>query len=126
MGFGTFDGLHPGHISYLKQLKKLGEPVGVVVARDENVSRIKGKPPQNDEITRLTELQQSGLVDLAVLGHMTDFYQSITDHNPEIIGLGYDQHADVELIQKLFPDVKIVRLESFEPDIHKSSLRNQL
>ncbi len=124
MGFGTFDGLHPGHVSYLKQLRELGGPVGVVVARDANVERIKGRPPQNDEISRLAALQQSDLVDLAFLGHMTDFYQSIADHNPEIIGLGYDQHADIELIQKLFPNIKIVRLESFEPETHKSSLLN--
>ncbi len=34
---GTFDLLHPGHIYYLEESKKLGDELWVIVARDMNV-----------------------------------------------------------------------------------------
>jgi cytidyltransferase-like protein len=34
---GTFDILHPGHIYYLEESRKLGDELWVIVARDANV-----------------------------------------------------------------------------------------
>ncbi|MCJ7794379.1 MAG: adenylyltransferase/cytidyltransferase family protein, partial [Methanoregulaceae archaeon] len=34
---GTFDLLHPGHLYYLEQSKKLGDELFVIVARNTNV-----------------------------------------------------------------------------------------
>jgi FAD synthetase len=122
IGFGTFDGLHPGHLSYLKQLKKLGDEICVVVARDINVRRIKSRTPRNNEKSRLKEIQKTGLADDVVLGDENDFYKCIRDFKPDIIGLGYDQRADIEELKKIFPDIRIVRLKAFKPEKHKSSL----
>jgi len=44
LAFGTFDILHPGHEFYLKEAKKHGDILDVVVARDSTVEKIKGKP----------------------------------------------------------------------------------
>ena len=49
MGCGTFDGLHPGHLSYMKQLRNLGDEIYVVVARDCNVKDIKCRLPRNNQ-----------------------------------------------------------------------------
>ena len=122
MGFGTFDGVHPGHLSYLKQLHALGDEVIIVVARDKNVEKIKNSSPSYNEEDRLNELRQIKLVDKALLGNETDFYQVIRDHKPDIIGLGYDQKADIETLKNLFPTIEVVRLKAFEPEKHKSSL----
>jgi len=68
MAFGTFDLLHPGHLHYLKKARALGSKLIVVVARDENVFRLKGKKPLNAEVERLKAVQQLEMVDEAVLG----------------------------------------------------------
>jgi FAD synthetase len=122
MGFGTFDGLHPGHVSVLKQLKELGDEVFVVIARDKNVERIKGFKPHLDEQKRLEAVRKTDLADRVILGSENDFYQCLTDHHPDVIGLGYDQQADLPAIRKRLPDVRIVRLKALKPHIFKSSL----
>ena len=38
---GTFDGLHPGHFNFFKQAKSKGDYLTVIVARDENVEKIR-------------------------------------------------------------------------------------
>ena len=53
---GTFDYLHPGHISFLKQAARLGTELFVVVARDENVKRLKGRYPDHGEEERVGRL----------------------------------------------------------------------
>jgi len=47
MVFGTFDGLHKGHLNFFWQARKLAVDSFLVVsiARDKNVIKIKGKSP---------------------------------------------------------------------------------
>lgn len=122
MGFGTFDGLHPGHVSALKQLRALGDEVFVVVARDKNVKKLKGRLPHFTETERCEVLRKTGLADQVVLGNEDYFYQCLVDHKPDVIGLGYDQHADLDQLAKRFPAIKVVRLKAMKPHVFKSSL----
>lgn len=122
MGFGTFDGLHPGHLDYFHQLRELGDEVVIVIAQDWNVERLKGRPAKLTMDERLKEVMENEFVDLAVLGNKTDFYQVIRDHKPDVIGLGYDQKANLAKLAEEFPDIEILRLEAFEPEKYKSSL----
>jgi FAD synthetase len=124
MGFGTFDGLHPGHLNYLKQLKRLGDDLTVIIARDSNVKKIKCRSPKNDEKARKAEVLKTGIADRAVLGDESDFYKCIKKYKPDVIGLGYDQRADIGELTKLFPDIRVVRLRAYKPHKHKSSLLN--
>ena len=59
MAFGTFDGLHPGHLNFLKQARRLGDSLVVVVARDANVRKIKGRFPRLGEGERLRKVASS-------------------------------------------------------------------
>ena len=68
MAFGTFDILHPGHLFYLAQAKKLGNKLIVIVARDNTVKRVKIRPPEHNENERLKKVQAQEYVDEAVLG----------------------------------------------------------
>ncbi|KKP77947.1 MAG: FAD synthase [Candidatus Moranbacteria bacterium GW2011_GWF2_35_39] len=126
MAFGTFDIYHPGHESYLRQAKKLGDYLVVVVARDRTVAIIKKQETRNNEQKRKKILEESGLADEVVLGDLKDRYKIIEKYRPEVIALGYDQKVDlVELEGKLKEfeiNAKIVRLKSFKPEIYKSSL----
>ncbi len=123
--FGTFDGLHPGHINFFQQAKRLGDKLIVVVGRDATVQKIKGQLPKNNEKLRLLAVQRLGLADETWLGNMGDPYAIIKKIAPDIIALGYDQNSftqdlDSEL-KRLEIEAKIVRLEPFEPEIYHSS-----
>jgi FAD synthetase len=86
---GTFDILHPGHLYYLEESRKLGDELWVIVARDSNV---KHKPrPVIPEEHRLAMVSALKAVDHAVLGDMTDMFRPIEEIRPEIITIGFNQ-----------------------------------
>ena len=119
---GTFDRFHPGHHSFLIQAARLGDELFVVVARDVNVLRIKGKAPDQGEDERLRKVARHEAVDDARLGYPgSDFLRVVADIDPQVIALGYDQKSPPGLAQA-FPGCRIVTLEAFEPERYKSSL----
>lgn len=126
--FGTFDVLHPGHINFFKQARKLGKHPFLIasIARDVNVKKIKGKKPRYGERRRLTLVKKCKLIDKAVLGAPVDYLKHIIAQKPDIIALGYDQKAyTVGLRRKLLDKgltVKIARLRAYKPDRYKTSL----
>ncbi len=126
MVFGTFDYLHAGHENYIKQAKEHGTSVIAIVARDKTVKTIKGNLPDNNEKERLKNLEQTGWVDKAILGHPKDKTKVIKAYRPNIIALGYDQFAFTYNLEKLIMDLKlntkIVRLKPYRPDMYKSSI----
>ncbi len=122
MAFGTFDTLHPGHTHVLKEAKKLGDHLTVIVARDATVLKVKGKKPVFNEKTRLKNLKQLGIADKVRLGNLGNKYQVIIDEQPDVIALGYDQKFFVDDLKSIVgKDVRIVRLKSYKPKIYKSS-----
>jgi FAD synthetase len=129
MVFGTFDNLHPGHLSYFKQARKFGAELIVVVARDKNVLRIKGRLPLEDEKTRArkirTIIRESGEPGQAVLGSLTNQFLVLKKYRPEVIALGYDQKVDQTRlkseIQKFRLFCKVRRLKPYRPEKYKSS-----
>ena len=89
---GTFDVLHPGHIYYLSESKKLGDELWVIVARDANV---KHKPhPIIPEEQRLRMVAALKPVDHAVLGDKTDMFRPIEEIQPSVITIGFNQFFD--------------------------------
>ncbi|HSR88968.1 MAG TPA: adenylyltransferase/cytidyltransferase family protein [Candidatus Udaeobacter sp.] len=122
MAFGTFDILHPGHSHALEAAKKLGDHLTVIVARDATVEKVKGKRALFDEDTRLKNLKKLKIADKVRLGNLGNKYQVVIDEEPDIIALGYDQNFFVDDLEKnINKKTKIVRLESYKPDIYKSS-----
>ncbi len=122
MGFGTFDMLHPGHLFFLENLKKLGDQLIIVVARDSNVKKIKGHSPKLSEDKRIEAIKKTSIPNLVVLGSERDFHQVIKDHKPDILGFGYDQQVDLKAIEKDFPGLKYVKIKAHHPEKYKSSL----
>ena len=49
---GTFDGIHKGHEFFLSEAKKLGDWLGVVIARDATVKQVKGRTPIRNQKQR--------------------------------------------------------------------------
>lgn len=94
---GTFDILHPGHIHYLTESRKLGDELHVIVARDCNV---KHKPaPVIPEEQRLALVSELRPVDHARLGDPEDMFRPIKEIGPDIITLGFNQHFDEEKLR---------------------------
>jgi FAD synthetase len=129
MSFGTFDGIHPGHISFLKQCYNFGDRLMIIVARDKNVKKIKGKMPKKKEDERREDLIKSGLADEVILGKFDNKYKLVEYYKPDVICLGYDQEYFIkDLPEKLkkfgLEETEIVRLQSFHPEKYKSSKIN--
>ena len=119
---GTFDYLHPGHESFLTQASLLGDELIVVIARDSNVGKLKGRLPDHDEITRKKKVEKLGIAVNVVLGHEgMNLLRIVSEINPDVIALGYDQRPPNKLSEQ-FPKIRIKRLDSFEPERFKSSV----
>src|SRR3989338_274205 len=111
MTFGTFDLFHQGHISYLKQARKYIEDESgkkekeirqdnnrenkliVVIARDENVKKIKGFLPKDNEEKRKHAVENAGIADIVILGNNDNIFKVLDEYKPGILCLGYDQSS---------------------------------
>jgi FAD synthetase len=117
MATGTFDLLHMGHIFYLKEAKKLGDTLIVVVATDATVRKLKHDPITPQEI-RVSLIKELKMVDEAYLGHEDDMYAIVEELKPDIIALGFDQiHNETAIkneLKKRNLNVKVVRLPKYD------------
>lgn len=95
---GTFDIIHPGHIKFLEEAKKLGDELVVIVAREKNV---KHKPkPVIPEEQRRKVVEAIRYVDKAILGDEEDIFKPILELRPDVIALGYDQHFNEDWLRE--------------------------
>lgn len=118
--FGTFDRLHPGHRFLLEWAEARGE-LHVVVARDSNVLRLKGKPPEQGEDERAQAIREAFPGAAVHLGHETDFLLPVRTVRPDLVLLGYDQTLPPGVAEADFP-CPVERVPAFEPQRFKSSL----
>ena len=56
--FGTYDIFHKGHEYFLKESKKKGDYLIVVVARDSTVKKIKEKQLNNEKFRKKVLMEQ--------------------------------------------------------------------
>ena len=128
MIFGTFDGVHKGHLNFFKQARKLHKKSFLVasIARDKNVLRIKGKLPDFNEQERLNLVKKSILVDKVILSGVKNHLTHIVKERPDIIALGYDQKAYIKGLKSDLKNrgvlVQIVRLKPYKENVYKNSL----
>src|SRR3990167_3019871 len=127
MSFGTFDILHPGHESFLRGARRLGDHLIAVVARDNFVQKAKGRLPFNNERLRVRQLRRLGIADKVILGSRThNWFRTLRTNEIDILALGYDQKPTVRELKKhlrlhRLGKVKVIRLRAMRPEIYKSS-----
>lgn len=93
MVFGTFDGLHYGHRAFLKEAKKYGDYLIVVLPPDYIVEKLKGRPPKLTLSQRIEHLRNIDDVDEVVVGDdELGSWKVIKKHKPDVIALGHDQN----------------------------------
>ena len=128
MVFGTFDGLHKGHLNFFWQARKVAADSFLIVsiARDKNVIKIKGKSSFLNEKKRMILLKKCKLADRVVLSGIKNHIPHIVKENPDIIALGYDQKIYVKNLKRDLKNkgilVKIVHLKPFKKGIYKNHL----
>ncbi len=122
---GTFDIIHPGHIRFLEEAKKLGDELIVIVAREKNV-RHKPKPIIPEEQRRRV-VEALKPVDRAILGDEEDMFKPIMELKPDVIALGHDQHFDEKKLEEELRrrglNTKVVRINVKEECEFCSSTR---
>jgi len=131
MVFGTFDGLHKGHLNFFQQARSLIKNSFLIVsiARDKNVIKIKRKSPFLNEKKRMILVRKSKLADKVVLSGIKNHILHIVKEKPDIIALGYDQKFYVKNLKKDLKNksilVKIIRLKPYCERMYKNHLLNK-
>ena len=101
-----------------------------MVALDRTVLEVKGQLPGMSETERVRRVGEHSQVHEARLGHPDDKYRVIEEIQPQVIVLGYDQRGFAdglsEQLQTRGLSPRIVRAESFHPEVYKSSLLRQM
>lgn len=130
--FGVFDGVHDGHLSFIKDAKKQGNHLVAIVARDDVVKELKGKLPRFNEVERINALLKIKDVDIVLLGDLKiGTYNILREVKPDVIFVGYDQQALYENLNTAIktgklPEMKIVCGKPHKPEIFHSSILNKV
>jgi len=125
MVFGSFDLIHAGHLEFLKEAKKQGDELIVVLARDSTIEEVKKHTPTFSEDERKEHMAAVGIADHIVFGHHADKYRIIGELRPDVICLGYDQKVFADALEEEMSKrniaARIVRLKPYKEKIYKSS-----
>ena len=126
---GVFDIIHPGHIHTLNAAKALGDVLVVAIATDKTAQKMKKRPPLHNQELRRELVSCLSMVDIAMIGHEEDIFETVKEVKPNIIVLGYDQvHQDkfiADGCKRINIDVEIVRLQSPVPELSSSDIERK-
>ena len=89
---GTFDLLHPGHISLLNSAKAYGDILLVAIDSDDRVKQLKGSSrPINNQETRKTILENLKPVDsVKIFSNEDELIEIIKRFSPDVMMVGSD------------------------------------
>lgn len=86
---GCFDILHPGHVRYLEQAKKLGDRLIVSITSDRHVNKGPGRPMFHEHL-RAESLASLACVDAVVINDNPTAVPLIAEIRPRIYAKGTD------------------------------------
>lgn len=126
--FGSFDGLHLGHLHLLQEAKSYGN-ILVILAQDNVIRRLKHREPHEPFEKRKKALMSNPAVSrVRPSDNGEGGYFCIREEKPDIVGFGYDQQALQENFlawkEKSGYHCSVVTFAPFEPEKYKTSLRN--
>ena len=125
---GVFDLIHLGHVRFLEEAKRAGgenAKLIVVIARDSNVEKMKGKTIMSEDQRRAL-VESLKVVDEAVLGYEKfGIGEMIEKIKPDVIALGYDQASMEGDVKKYIAEhklqVEVVKIGKFGENTLDSS-----
>ena len=126
---GVFDLLHYGHIRFLEEAKKTGGPGArliVIVASDETVTRLMGRPPVIPDNQRRALIEALTVVDEALIGYRDVDMEKVLDRvKPDIVAVGHDQGDIEDEVKRVTKQnglkIMVERIGRFGPDDLNSS-----
>ncbi len=127
---GTFDLLHKSHIVFLKDAKKQGDHLSVIVVSDNSVYENKGKYPINNQEKRIENIKKLNIADkvIDVGDNLYETLELICSLKPDIIVLGYDQKIKIKevkgYLEKKGLKIKYYVSKEFAGGIHNNQLRD--
>ena len=128
--FGTFDGIHKGHLSLFRQAKKHGNYLTVVVARDKTVMKTKKRLPFQNEKERAKNIKALKIVNEVKIGCRNNPYRLIQTIKPKAICLGYDQKFFTKNLEKelnnMCLETKVYRMKPYKPEKYHSSILKKI
>jgi len=110
---GAFNSIHPGHIYFLKEAKKLGDKLILLLTNDKNNKKPYAVPAK--ERKRL--LKSFNIADKILIGDPKDKTRIVKEIKPDIIALGYDQKLPDGL--ENFKHIRIRKLGSHSTRFEK-------
>jgi glycerol-3-phosphate cytidylyltransferase/FAD synthetase len=126
---GVFDIIHPGHIHTLNAAKDLGDVLVVAIATDKTTEKMKKRLPLHSQEQRKMLVDALSVVDLSIVGHEGDIFETVDFIRPQIIALGYDQIHQEKFItegcRKINLDVTVARLQSPIPEVSSSVIEKK-
>lgn len=129
LAFGVFDRVHKGHEHFLRSASTYGE-LHVVIAHSSASEALKGRKPILSHEERKQAVEALPYVHAAYIGDTElGSWSAVRKVCPDVIAIGYDQSRLQEHLQKWLQEqaeyeATIVRIDAFEPEYYKSSLRN--
>mgnify|MGYP006284663807 CR=1 FL=1 len=110
---GCFDILHPGHIFYLNEAKKLGDYLVVALNTDNSVKRLKGENrPVNTQEDRAVVMDALETVDIVTFFHEDTPLEIVSELIPDVIVKGGDYKpedvAGGEVVTKNGGEIRII------------------
>ena len=105
--------IHPGHVYFLKEAKKLGDELIVVLANDKNNK----KPYAVSANKRKKALESLNVADKVLIGDSQDKTKIVKKVKPSIIALGYDQELPNGL--ENFKYIRIKKLSNYSTSSKK-------
>ncbi|MBO3839358.1 MAG: adenylyltransferase/cytidyltransferase family protein [Thermoproteota archaeon] len=129
---GVFDIIHPGHIRFLEEAKRLAGRNGrliVIVACDSVVKESKGRSPMFKAKDRALMISRLKPVDTVYVGRRGRLEKNISwflrKIKPDILVFGYDQESVMKSTLKVMDElglkIRVVRMRKFY-DISSSKI----
>ncbi len=123
LAFGVFDGIHAGHIYYLKKAKALSGFLIVAVARDAPLWKIEKSHNLSQE-ERVDVVESLGIVDKVVLGGKDDSLELVTKLKPDYIALTKYSPIRASFLSKYLKkaglECRVVEIPPYKPKIYDS------
>lgn len=122
--FGSFDLIHPGHISYLEHAKQQWDNLSTIVASNESIKKFKNHPPKYSQHQRIKYLHELWVIDTIIPWDPVDFYITLQTLQPQVLVFWYDQNmqwVESRYNNQWIPVPFLIKAQAHHPEVYKSS-----
>jgi cytidyltransferase-like protein len=128
--WGKFDGLHEGHLQFLKHARELGDELYVLIIPDSAVLENENERPEHKAEYRKETLSKLDFITGVFIDSFDNGLLSILKLKPDIFAFGHDQRTKWEerlqhflSSKRLYP--QYVYLGVYNNGIHASDIKYQ-